>query len=124
MSYPGTDVFIICYSIIEPDSYNDIKTKWYKEVKDSIEDKSEPLIVLVGNKCDAREKTAAAGKPYVTVEQGMKLQREIKAKKFIECSALTQHNLALVFEDSVRVYKDKLLGQGKKKKNDKDCVVM
>ena len=57
--------------------------------------------------------------------QGEELQKRIGAKRFIECSALTQENLSKVFEDSVRVYKEKMLAKtDKKKKGDKDCIVM
>ena len=32
LSYPQTDVFLICFSVISPASYENVKAKWYPEV--------------------------------------------------------------------------------------------
>uniref|UniRef100_A0A8C1VS81 Ras homolog family member Ga n=1 Tax=Cyprinus carpio TaxID=7962 RepID=A0A8C1VS81_CYPCA len=34
LSYPQTNVFIICFSIASPSSYENIKLKWYPEVSE------------------------------------------------------------------------------------------
>ena len=28
LSYPGTNVFLVCYSIVSPTSYENVKSKW------------------------------------------------------------------------------------------------
>ena len=33
LSYPQTDVFLICFSVISPASYENVKAKWYPEVR-------------------------------------------------------------------------------------------
>jgi len=33
LSYPQTDVFLVCFSIINPTSFANIKTKWVPEVR-------------------------------------------------------------------------------------------
>ena len=33
LSYPGTHVFIICFSVVSKASYDNAETKWYPEVK-------------------------------------------------------------------------------------------
>jgi len=30
--YPGTDVFVICYSFLKPDSMDEIASRWYPEI--------------------------------------------------------------------------------------------
>ena len=31
--YPSTDVFLVCFSITNPDSYNNVSEKWVPEIK-------------------------------------------------------------------------------------------
>ncbi len=40
----------------------------------------------------------------ITTEQGAALARQLKAFKYLECSAKTQENLKSVFDESVRCY--------------------
>ena len=32
MAYPNTDVFILCFSVVDPDSYSNILSKWIPEL--------------------------------------------------------------------------------------------
>ncbi len=34
LSYPGTDVFLVCFSIASPSSYESITAKWIPEIKE------------------------------------------------------------------------------------------
>jgi Ras-related C3 botulinum toxin substrate 1 len=33
LSYPQTDVFLLCFSVVAPSSFNNVTTKWYPEIK-------------------------------------------------------------------------------------------
>lgn len=33
LCYPQTDVFLICYSVVSPDSFQNVKTRWYPELQ-------------------------------------------------------------------------------------------
>ncbi|XP_075239643.1 cdc42 homolog [Convolutriloba macropyga] len=51
LSYPQTDIFLVCFSIEKFDSYENVKRKWAPELREH--DSRVPLI-LVGTKCDLR----------------------------------------------------------------------
>jgi small GTP-binding protein len=52
LSYPKTDVFIVCYSVISPNSFSNVKYKWRYELKELA-----PTVpkILVGLKNDLRD---------------------------------------------------------------------
>lgn len=107
LSYPGTDVFVICFSIFSPTSFENVLKKWYPEITQHMD--SKPPILLVGTKSDLRSKQSAidglkaSGEEPVTLEVGQQMKTEIGAYKYLECSALTQEGLATVFEEAIRV---------------------
>lgn len=45
LSYPQTDVFLICYSVVSPSSFDNVTSKWYPELKHHCPDAP---IILVG----------------------------------------------------------------------------
>ncbi|KAH8268661.1 hypothetical protein KR026_011436 [Drosophila bipectinata] len=99
LSYPQTDVFLICYSVASPSSFENVTSKWYPEIKHHCPDAP---IILVGTKIDLREDRetlsglAEQGLTPLKREQGQKLANKIRAVKYMECSALTQRGLKLV----------------------------
>merc|ERR1711998_419620 len=52
LSYPQTDVFIVCYSVISPASFENVKSKWFPELNHH---SPGVPIILVGTKVDMRE---------------------------------------------------------------------
>ena len=61
----------------------------------------------MGTKIDLRddaatiEKLAKTKQKAITVKQGEELARELKAVKYVECSALTQKGLKNVFDEAI-----------------------
>ncbi|KAG1774784.1 ras family-domain-containing protein [Suillus placidus] len=45
LSYPQTDVFLICFSLVSPPSYENVRTKWWPEISHHVPSTS---VVLVG----------------------------------------------------------------------------
>jgi len=105
LSYPQTDVFLICFSVVSPSSFENVTSKWCPEIKHHCPDAP---ILLIGTKIDLREDKEALqalsdnGHSPIKREQGQKLANKIRAVKYLECSALTQRGLKQVFDESVR----------------------
>lgn len=105
LSYPQTDVFLICFSIVSPPSFDNVKAKWHPEIEHHAPNVP---IILVGTKLDLREDKSTADNlrakkmEPVSYEQALAVAKEIKAVKYLECSALTQRNLKSVFDEAIR----------------------
>ena len=105
LSYPQTDVFLVCFSVISPASYENVKSKWIPEI--SSHAPGVPFI-LVGTKVDLRddaeqlERLKKANLAPITSAQGEALKNQLGARSYMECSALTQKNLKAVFDEAIR----------------------
>lgn len=105
LSYPQTDIFLIGFSLISPASFENVRLKWVPEIMHHCP--STPII-LIGTKLDLREDKDTLSRLSekkllpISYEQGIAMAREIKAVKYLECSALTQKGLKDVFDESIR----------------------
>lgn len=102
LSYPQTDVFLVCFSVTSPASFENVKEKWFPEVHHHCP--GVPCLI-VGTQIDLRddpqvvEKLARTKQRPITAEQGERLAKELGAVKYVECSALTQKGLKNVFDE-------------------------
>jgi len=104
LSYPSTDVFLLCFSLVNPVSFSNIKMKWLREVKHHCPNSK---LILVGTKLDVREdkeklEKLGDGMKPVDSQDGENLANEIGAIKYMECSALTQKGLKQVFDEAIK----------------------
>jgi len=120
ISYPGSDVILICFSIISPSSFKNIKQKWISEMKHYLPDTP---IILVGNKIDLRNDIEIINKiKPISYEQGKELANELNCP-YIECSSYTTHNVGHVFEIAIEEHeKNKLKKRQENKKN--SCIII
>ena len=51
IAYPNTDVFLVCFSIINPDSYDNVREKWVPEIQKHC---GQAPFLLVGTQMDLR----------------------------------------------------------------------
>lgn len=104
LSYSNTDAFLMCFSIMNPNSFANIKSKWYPEI--SHHAPGVP-IVLVGTQLDRRDDEssvrdlASKGKSPVKTAEGQEMAKTIGAT-YVECSAMTQEGLKTVFDTAIR----------------------
>ncbi|XP_026763938.1 ras-like GTP-binding protein RhoL [Galleria mellonella] len=95
LSYNNTSCFLVCYSVNNRSSYDNVVHKWYPELKHF---SSSVPIVLVATKVDLR----STDKAIITHQEGKKLKKKIRAVQLVECSALERVNMNEVFEEAVR----------------------
>jgi len=105
LSYPQTDVFLICFSLVSPASFENVRAKWVPEVRHHC---PKAPIILVGTKLDLRddqttiEKLRLNKQAPITYPQGLALAKDISSLKYLECSALNQIGLKAIFDEAIR----------------------
>jgi len=120
LSYPDTDVILMCFSIDSPDSLDNIPEKWTPEVKHFCPNVP---IILVGNKKDLRndpntiKELAKMKQEPVKPEDGRTMAEKINAFAYLECSAKSKEGVREVFETATRA------ALQVKKKKKKPCVL-
>ncbi|KFM61842.1 Ras-like GTP-binding protein rhoA, partial [Stegodyphus mimosarum] len=98
LNYPGTDVAVLCFSIDDPNSLENIKKKWLPELK--LYCPNIPFLVI-GNKSDLRKNSPVEN--AVSFEKGKKFATELGAHAYLECSAKLQEGLKEVFETAAKL---------------------
>jgi len=132
--YPNTDVFLLCFSVVSPSSFTNIREKWIPEIKKS-GSKSVPLI-LVGTQSDLRNdvntrvELAKYKESPITEAEAKKLCKDLNCESYIETSALTQHNLKEVFDEAIiyglkgRKIKEKIAAKKAARQQGCNCVIL
>jgi Ras-related C3 botulinum toxin substrate 1 len=90
IAYKGTKVFIVCFSLINRASFENVLAKWRPELGATA---PRAPIVLVGTKADLKSKGGA-----VSESEGRAMASQIGAVAYVECSTLTQQGLRAVFD--------------------------
>lgn len=117
------DVFLICFSLVNTASFENVRAKWYPEISHHCPNTP---IILVGTKYDLREdpvqieKLKERKQAPISYAQGLALAKEIGAIKYQECSALTQRGLKSVFDEAIRA----VLCPRPKQKSRKACTIL
>ena len=82
-----------------------LPSQWYPEIEHHAPGVP---IILVGTKLDLRddpevkEQLRQRKMQPIQYEQAVQVAKEIKAVKYLECSALTQRNLKSVFDEAIK----------------------
>ena len=105
LSYHMTDMFLLCFSVDEPQSFVNVKERWYPELSHHC---PRTPILLIGTKEDLRDDPqvishlATRGLSPITYQQGLECARDIGVVKYMECSALTNTGVQEVFIEAAR----------------------
>ena len=109
---------------MSPSSFENAKTKWWPEVTHHAPDTP---IILVGTKLDLREDPEMKARlrdrrmAPITYSQAVQLAKEIRAVRYLECSALTQKGLKGVFDEAIRCV---LSPAPMKRRKPNNCIVL
>ncbi|KAJ7204728.1 P-loop containing nucleoside triphosphate hydrolase protein [Mycena pura] len=123
LSYPQTDVFIICFRVTTPASFENVREKWCPEVNHYC---PEVPYILVATQIDTRDdlevtdRLASQKQRPITTAQGERLALEMGAIKYVECSALIQLGVKDVFDEAVMAALERPVVRREKRR----CVVV
>ena len=102
LSYPQTDIFLICFSLVYPSSLESVENEWLPEIREHCP--GTPFI-LVGTRSDYRdefdqhaEEYKARGWEPIAYEKGLEMKNKLGGNDYIECSTRTFKNITKVFE--------------------------
>ncbi|KDQ61621.1 hypothetical protein JAAARDRAFT_31097 [Jaapia argillacea MUCL 33604] len=106
LSYAETHVVMICFSVDNPTSLENVEAKWIDEI---LEYCPGVKLVLVALKCDLRddrsvkERLARYGTHPIQYEEGLTVARRIRASRYLECSSKHNRGVTEVFYEAARV---------------------
>uniref|UniRef100_A0A7S4IGK0 RING-type domain-containing protein n=1 Tax=Vannella robusta TaxID=1487602 RepID=A0A7S4IGK0_9EUKA len=105
LSYPQTDVFLVCFSLVSPSSFENISSKWVPEIQHHCPGAN---MILVGLKSDllsdsnSLSRLEEKGLSPITTQQAEKVVKSCGFQGYYQCSALTQQGLKTVFDEAIR----------------------
>ncbi len=104
LSYPGSDIVLLCFSLVNKASYEAVRDKWAPEVHHYVPDIPHVLVGLKADLRDAGEKDPNTGKHQpISTEQGEAMKKEIGAVHYAEVSAKTKDGVTPLFEHIVDI---------------------
>ncbi|KAH3763989.1 Cell division control [Pelomyxa schiedti] len=104
--YPGTDIFLLCFSLVNLRSFENIRSKWFPEISHHC---PKTPFIIVGTKRDLRTDPACLNRLLqkhmspVTFEMGSELAQELHAAAYVETSSLTGEHVQDLFTLAVKV---------------------
>jgi len=124
LSYPDTDVFLLCFSTVSPPSFQNIRDKWLGEIRHYCADAP---CIIVGTKTDLRKDLQYLHDNKidpVTSDMGTAMAQHMKLSKYLECSAKLNEGLDEIFVEVVHSYLQHK--QPKQKHHEKKslCVIL
>jgi len=102
LSYRDTDVILVCFSVKDQDSFENVQYKWIPEIKVYCPDVP---FLIVGHQTDLEDDTKPLGEPErrrrlrgrVPAEDARWLAKQVGAVAYMECCARSRKRVKKVF---------------------------
>lgn len=94
LAYSDTDVFVVCFSVYDSDSFENVKLKWIPEIRQF---KPDTPFFIVGTHTDLRHSVVDITNDCVSTARGKKCAKKWRAVKYLECSSIDGTGLDEVF---------------------------
>jgi len=123
LMYPAADVFLVCFSVVSPTSFENVTTKWIPEIQRLAP--NTPFF-LVGTNIEKRKdkeivnRLAQEKQSPITKNQGIQLALQLNALKYLECSEATKEGLKNLLIEAGRI----ALALKDKPENKDNCLLM
>ncbi|KAJ7984896.1 hypothetical protein DPEC_G00359520 [Dallia pectoralis] len=104
LCYTNADIFLLCFSVVSPSSFQNVAEKWVPEIRSHC---PRTPVVLVGTQSDLREdvkvliELAKYKEKPVELREARQYAEDMRAVSYMECSSLTQKNLKEVFDTAI-----------------------
>lgn len=95
LSYPQTDVFLLCFDVSRRETFEAVSARWVSELQTYA---AGTPFLLVGTKTDLRDGGAA----QVSADEGARMAAVIGAAAYRECSAIAGRDVDSTFDEAVR----------------------
>ena len=125
-----TDVFLLCFSVDDRTSFENVSTKWLEMVKRcwlspedgqakksnrmSESDLMNPIVLLVGCKTDRKtdksvimKHSELVARPLVTSKEAVTLSKSIEAYKYMECSSRNGTGVVQIFTQVIKAVQER-----------------
>lgn len=106
LSYTQTDIFLICFSVVEPFSFQNVESKWMPEIRHHTP--KDTKILLIGTKSDLRDEPHVLdeldeqGLSPVSEKEASALAKRLGLVGYLECSAASQQGVREVFDCAIK----------------------
>lgn len=102
-NYLGADVFVVCFSVVKPDTFFQVQRRWLPEIQQHAGDKP---FLIVGTQADLRDDPEvisdlrAKGQRPISFREAMSLARRVGSACYVECSPVMKKRLRRVMNDA------------------------
>ena len=107
LCYPGTEMFLLAYSITQRESFFNIKKKFIREVKYHVPNVNCVLVACkidLRNNQDVMDRLAKRYEQPVSFEEGLKLAKHLKCLTFWETSSTTEEGFEQIGDFFTKLY--------------------